>query len=69
SRIPIGHPEGYLEAFANLYSEFFRAIRDRAAGTAGTYDFPDVDEGIHGMEFVEAVLESNKNDKRWVSLP
>lgn len=68
SRIPLGHPEGYLEAFANLYSEFFRAVRDRADGRDGTYDFPGVDEGIHGMRFVEAVLASHQGDKRWVPL-
>lgn len=58
SRIPMGHPEGYLEAFANLYGEFHRAIRDRQSEKRGTYDFPGVEEGIRGMGFVEAALES-----------
>lgn len=58
SRIPIGHPEGYLEAFANLYGEFHRAIRDRRRGERGSYDFPTVEDGIRGMSFVEAVLRS-----------
>ncbi len=62
SRIPRGHPEGYLEAFANLYAEFHRAVRDRIEGRDDTYDFPDVDDGIRGMAFVEAVLKSCPSD-------
>jgi predicted dehydrogenase len=70
SRIPIGHPEGYLEAFANLYAEFHRAVRDKNEGRVGTYDFPDVDDGIRGMEFVEAVLKSDapENTDTWIDL-
>jgi len=70
SRIPIGHPEGYLEAFANLYGEFHRAIRDRSSGTTGSYDFPGVDDGIAGMSFVEAAVASSRGpgESEWVDV-
>ncbi len=61
SRVAAGHPEGYLEAFANLYQEFHRSLRDGPPGTdadCGAYDYPGVMAGIHGLQFVEAVLQS-----------
>jgi predicted dehydrogenase len=60
-RIPAGHPEGYLEAFAQLYRDFARAWR----GEAGV-ELPGLDEGLAGMAFVEAVLRSHREGMRWV---
>jgi predicted dehydrogenase len=68
TRVPSGHPEGYLEGFANLYSEIARAIR--AAREGGKPDpavmFPTVEDGLVGMEFVEAALESSRKGNVWV---
>jgi predicted dehydrogenase len=70
TRVPSGHPEGYLEGFANLYSEIARAIR--AAREGGKPDpavmFPTVEDGLVGMEFVEAALESSRKGNVWVKL-
>jgi len=70
TRVPSGHPEGYLEGFANLYSEIARAIR--AARDGGKPDpavmFPTVEDGLVGMEFVEAALESSRKGNVWVKL-
>jgi predicted dehydrogenase len=70
TRVPSGHPEGYLEGFANLYSEIARALR--AAREGGKPDpavmFPTVEDGLVGMEFVEAALESSRKGNVWVKL-
>ncbi|MDF2235794.1 Gfo/Idh/MocA family oxidoreductase [Albimonas sp. CAU 1670] len=69
-RVPSGHPEGYLEAFANLYAEAaaaIRAAREGAAAPAGTL-FPDVGDGLAGLRFVEACVASAKRDGRWTAL-
>ncbi len=60
SRIPAGHHEGFIEAFANIYREFCAAVRDRKA-----HDFPGPREGVRTMRFVEAALRSNANKNRW----
>ena len=62
-RIPAGHPEGYLEAFAQLYRDFARAWR----GEAGVA-LPGLAEGLEGMAFIEAVLRSHREGMRWVRL-
>ncbi len=72
ARLPPGHPEGYLEAFANIYAAFFRALRDRANDAAidmKNYDFPTIDDGVHGMALVDAVVRSAKSDTKWTALP
>ena len=61
SRVPAGHGEGFIEAFANIYDEFAAAVLSRKAG-----DFPGVREGVRSMRFVEAVLKSAKGGNRWV---
>jgi predicted dehydrogenase len=70
SRIPIGHPEGYLEAFGNLYQEFHRAVRDHQAGRTGTYEYPGVGDGVRGLAFVEAAVRSASatNTERWTAI-
>ncbi len=72
TRIPSGHPEGYLEGFATLYSEIAHAIRAaRARGPkAGRgVQFPTVVDGLKGVQFIEAVVESARRGGRWVHLP
>jgi predicted dehydrogenase len=68
SRIPPGHPEGYLEAFANLYLEFFQAIRDHKAGTSMKYDFPDGVDGVHGLQFIDAMIRSSQSEQKWTKV-
>lgn len=70
TRLPGGHPEGYLESMANLYRNFAFAVD--AFLTKNTlnpnYDFPTVADGVRGMRFIEAVIESGKNNAKWVTL-
>ena len=67
TRIPPGHPEGYLEGFANIYSEIADAIIARRARK--TLDdsvlYPDLHDGILGMRFIDAVLRSNERESTW----
>ncbi len=71
TRIPAGHPEGYLEAFANIYREAFRAIRAEVSGKAlpKDLDFPTIDDGVEGMAFIETVVRSAKLGAKWVKFP
>lgn len=71
TRIPAGHPEGYLEAFGNLYREAFRAIRAEVSGKKlpTDLDFPTIDDGIEGMAFIETVVKSSKLGAKWVKFP
>jgi len=67
-RTPGGHPEGYLEAFANIYKNFSFTLSSKLSGTEPTkemLDFPRVEEGIRGMAFIDNVVESSKSDKKW----
>jgi predicted dehydrogenase len=66
TRVPPGHPEGYLEAFANIYRSFFVAVRNGATD-ATQYDFPTVDDGLRGMAFVDTVVRSAKSDTKWTA--
>ncbi len=69
TRTPFGHPEAYIEAFANVYREVFRAIRDDLDGkfsAVEAYDFPNVMDGVEGMTFVKTVLESSASEAKWV---
>jgi len=69
NRLPSGHPEGFIEAFANIYKNFEKALLDRKAGRRpppGGYDFPTVDDGIQGMRFLEKVVESSRSEKKWI---
>ena len=68
TRTPAGHPEGYLEAFANLYRNFVLTIRAKAKGEKPKdewLDFPGPDSGVRGMAFIENVVASGKSDKKW----
>ncbi len=67
-RIPAGHPEGYLEAFANIYRNFALAVIAKKEGRSQDplYDFPTVADGVRGMQFIESVISSGKSDTKWV---
>jgi predicted dehydrogenase len=68
TRIPFGHPEGYLEAFANVYREAFRAIAAEVEGRKipRGLDFPTIEDGVEGMAFIEAAVRSSRLGARWV---
>lgn len=70
SRIPSGHPEGYLEAFATIYAEAARAIHGKRKGVAVGDDvvYPTVDDGVMGVAFVEACVTSSRQNGAWVKL-
>ena len=69
-RIPAGHPEGYLEAFANIYRNFALTLRARFASQVPDpiYDFPSVQDGVRGMHFVEKVIASGRSANKWVEM-
>jgi predicted dehydrogenase len=70
TRTPGGHPEGYLEAFANIYRNFALTVRAKANGEKPTpemLDFPGVDDGIRGMQFIDTVVKAGYDDTmKWV---
>lgn len=71
TRLPSGHPEGFLEAFANTYVNFTDTIRSRYMNLSPTeemLDFPDVNDGLHGMQFIDAVLKSAESDQKWTKI-
>ena len=75
ARIPGGHPEGYLEAFASLYSEIAQHLRAARKGGRKAHQpdrachFPTITDGLRGVEFIEAVQLSSRQGGRWVKLP
>ncbi|MDH3711456.1 MAG: Gfo/Idh/MocA family oxidoreductase [Cyclobacteriaceae bacterium] len=71
TRIPAGHPEGYLEAFANIYRNFARTLRSVLNGDEPDplyHDFPGIDDGVRGMAFIETVVAASKSDQKWVAM-
>lgn len=69
SQLPVGHPEGLHVAFANIYKAFIEAVKRHQRGeSTEDLDFPRIDDGINGVKFVHAVVESAANNARWVSL-
>jgi len=70
TRIPAGHPEGYLEAFASIYRNVAYCLQARLAGKKPDplyEDFPTVSDGVRGMQFIQKVVESGKSDQKWIS--
>ena len=65
-RVPAGHPEGYLEAMANLYTDFAKAVRANQKGKAD--GVPGINSGIRGMVFIDAMLASTDSDTKWESV-
>jgi predicted dehydrogenase len=71
TRIPAGHPEGYLEAFANIYRNVAKCIQARLSGEEvdPTYlDFPSIEDGVRGMEFIYKAVESGESDDKWIDV-
>ena len=69
TRVSIGHPEGYHEGFANLYTDASEAIAARKTGTEPyplAMDFPTVEDGARGVKFIEAAVESSRGGSTWV---
>src|SRR5207249_2551436 len=81
-RLPSGHPEGFLEAFANIYRGFAQDLATRLERSSQSgkallkdqddhkknWDYPKVSDGVRGMNFIEAVIRSSKNSGKWTSL-
>jgi predicted dehydrogenase len=68
TRVPPGHPEGYLEAFANLYRSFMQDVRRVALGQAPVRDYPGVHEGLRGLRFVMQAVASSRAGSQWQSV-
>ncbi|MDR1801472.1 MAG: Gfo/Idh/MocA family oxidoreductase [Lachnospiraceae bacterium] len=69
SHLPAGHPEGYYEAFGNIYEGFCREILDKKAGkTDGKYIYPKVSDGVRGVKFIHACVKSDKDGNVWTKL-
>ncbi len=69
TRIPAGHPEGYLEAFANIYRNFAYCVQARLEGREPDkvyQDFPGVQDGVRGMQFIYKAVESGKSQEKWL---
>jgi predicted dehydrogenase len=72
TRTPFAHPEGFIEAFANVYLAAAAAISDRIDGKPAPddgYDFPTVDDGVAGMAFIETAVKSSKSNEKWIKFP
>lgn len=69
TRLPFGHPEAFIEAFANIYLEAVAAIRAKIAGQRGAFDFPTVEDGVYGMAFLETAVKSAASNAKWVKFP
>ena len=71
SRTPFAHPEGFIEAFANVYLAAAAAIADQIEGNdppTGGYDFPTVDDGVAGNAFIKACVDSSRSNAAWTKL-
>lgn len=70
TRTPSGHPEGYLEAFANLYRNFALTVKadlNNEEAKPEWLDFPGIEDGVRGMAFIENVIASGKSDEKWTT--
>ena len=70
TRVPPGHPEGYLEGFANIYTEVARAIKAKRSGKKPDKDvqFPGIADGVAGMAFIEACVKSSAKNGKWTKV-
>jgi hypothetical protein len=71
SRLPSGHPEGYIEGFANIYSTFITALGKKLRGeplSSDDLDFPGVDEGVQGVKYIEKCVESSAKGSIWLDM-
>lgn len=65
TKLPPGHPEGIFDSMGNIYKGVARAIRNEAFHAA---EFPSIDDGVRGMDFIEKTVESNSKGNVWVEL-
>ena len=71
TRLPFGHPEAFIEAFANIYCNFADTVRARLTRTKPdplVLDFPTVGDGLRGMLFIDTLLASNKSKQKWTKM-
>lgn len=69
TRLPTGHPEGLIEAFANIYRNFAQTVRARNANIVlDNIDLASVQDGLRGMQFIDAVVESSESNEKWIKL-
>jgi len=71
TRTPMGHPEGYLEAFANIYRNFSAAVRAHAidgCNEPAAFDYPGIEDGVRGMALIESLVASNASDQKWFEI-
>ena len=68
TRVPPGHPEGYLEAFANIYRAFMQDVRRVAVGQAPARDYPGARDGLRGLRFVAQAVASSRAGSVWLSV-
>jgi predicted dehydrogenase len=71
SRLPFGHPEGLIEAFANIYRNVATSIQCRLLGEdipVFATDYPGVNDGLRGMKFIDALIESNSSELKWTTM-
>ena len=70
-RTPGGHPEGYFEAFANIYRNFAFAVAAHEAGENHDplHDYPTIDNGLSGLAFVDAILRNSRGNEKWTDVP
>jgi predicted dehydrogenase len=71
TRTPSGHPEGWLEAFANIYRNFALCIKANLNGKeakAEWLDYPGIEEGVRGMSFIDSVIKSGKSEEKWIKV-
>ena len=72
SRTPFAHPEGFIEAFANIYLAAHQAISDQIDGNPAPekgYDFPEATDGIAGLAFIDTAVKSSASDQKWLKFP
>ncbi len=72
SRTPFAHPEGFIEAFANIYLAAVQAISDQINGNPvpeDGYDFPDATDGVAGLAFIDTAVKSSASDQKWLKFP
>jgi len=71
SRLPPGHPEGFIEAFANIYRNYALSLIARVEGKSSPFDlfdFPTIYDGLRGMVFIEKSVESGGSNQKWISI-
>jgi predicted dehydrogenase len=68
ARMPAGHPEGYVEAFANIYRAFIGDVRRAGSGLPPLRDYPGVKDGLRGLRFIERAVASSQAGSVWLEL-